>query len=242
MHNMSNPVWSKTYGVQYVSEYNDLYFVVDQISFSMEYLTTQGGNLTGNLTSLPSPVQIVYKNGSLSDSLIFLPGDWYVSLTGSSNGQLKHQMNHTDSYNMDHTYHIQYAFVNPVKDTNSTSKIQVDSILMIIVIVCNFAKSLTLSIAFMDNSTSYLITQGDALASLLARPDLITSAYCLTPYHEIENRVKLLQHCDGANEPSFNLDGDIWLKERRDLREGPSILRGSIVPCTLNHAIRQHHL
>ncbi|OCK73822.1 hypothetical protein K432DRAFT_472278 [Lepidopterella palustris CBS 459.81] len=220
MHNFTNHDWGKVYDAQYVSETSDIYLVVDQVSYSVEYLSSDP--VEHNITEMPHPVFIdppttLFQLVNFSDGHWYVP-DWYT--VKDKNDNLRTVPNLT------RTYHIQYAFAKPV-DQTITSKVQIGLVFMIIVIVCNAVKALAMFLTFLDHRPQYLVTSGDALASFLSRPDPTTLGCCLSPYDKIEQRIKVLGNLDSRTPHEFSDRGQQWIERSRSLDNAISRLRGN---------------
>ncbi|KAF2500873.1 hypothetical protein BU16DRAFT_431906, partial [Lophium mytilinum] len=183
---MNNTEWRKTYSSRYIAETGDIYLIVDQIALEYEYFKSPSHSLSDFSLSAPMSMSIdPEKDLSLTGKMQWQEGYWYIpntiaylNKTLESSGNYSWFPDTESTDNPNNTYHIQYSFVKPVIDPN-TSKVQIGLIFMAIVIGCNFVKALVMLITFLDHRSAYLVTTGDALASFLARPDPTTVGCCI---------------------------------------------------------------
>lgn len=78
---------------------------------------------------------------------------------------------------MDPPWHVGYAFAEP---RIGGSAVQVSISFMGVVVVCNAVKMLAIYCTLRGSYSSQIITQGDAVASFLQRPDFLTIGFCTT--------------------------------------------------------------
>jgi hypothetical protein len=82
--------------------------------------------------------------------------------------------------------HVTHAFA---KNLDTASRIQMSLTFLIIVIVCNSVKLLTMLWVVMVERKDYLVTLGDGAASFLERPDSTTERMCILSKPEITSEV-----------------------------------------------------
>jgi hypothetical protein len=82
--------------------------------------------------------------------------------------------------------HITHAFA---KNLDTASRISMSLTFLIIVIVCNSIKLLTMLWVVMVERKDYLVTLGDGAASFLERPDPTTERMCILSKPEITSEV-----------------------------------------------------
>lgn len=90
---------------------------------------------------------------------------------------------------------------------NTASRIQLSLTFLIIVIVCNTVKLLTmLWVVFMERK-NYIVTLGDGAASFLEHPDSTTERMCILSKEEIVKEVKDIPHRSRHNDRLSQLVG-----------------------------------
>jgi hypothetical protein len=82
--------------------------------------------------------------------------------------------------------HVTHAFA---KNLDTASRIQMSLTFLIIVIVCNSVKLLTMLWVVMIERKDYLVTLGDGAASFLERPDPTTERMCILSKTEITSEI-----------------------------------------------------
>lgn len=91
--------------------------------------------------------------------------------------------------------HIEYALVELVGDGSS---VQIGLYFMIVVIISNLAKFLAILSTLKESSSLQLVTNGDAIASFLERPDMTTIGMCNLKREKIIHRIRGTQNIELA--------------------------------------------
>jgi hypothetical protein len=82
---------------------------------------------------------------------------------------------------------IAYALVEPISNSSS---LQLGLLFMVIVVVSNVAKFVAILLTLREPLSSHLVTTGDAIASFLERPDLVTVGMCNLESREIIKQLR----------------------------------------------------
>jgi hypothetical protein len=91
--------------------------------------------------------------------------------------------------------HIAYALVEPISNSSS---VQLGLLFMVIVVVSNVAKFVAILLTLREPLSSHLVTTGDAIASFLERPDLVTVGLCNLESQEIIRQLRRPQNLQAA--------------------------------------------
>jgi hypothetical protein len=164
--NMTNTEWSSVYSQQYMSSsHGDLYLAIDRVAFDTSQTITNtymseyvGMNLTGG--------QEVVK------SLAVESFDWirHVYQPKDSNASISMSL------------HVAHAFS---QKAGEPSRVQISLYFMVIVVVFNLLKLLTMASVLLTDRAAYLVTIGDAAASFLERQDPTTTGKCMLGKEEM---------------------------------------------------------
>jgi hypothetical protein len=159
--NLSNAQWQSLYSASYVSGVGDLFLIVDQVSLDIQ--TYQA--VFNNASAFSSQFEGYEPTQSSPQLSLALPGV-------SANGWIPDGTNETTGTR---PIHIRNAYAQNVPDGNS--KLEISLWFMLIVIASNLVKAVVMFLVLMEDSCC-LVTVGDAIASFLEKPDLITTGCC----------------------------------------------------------------
>lgn len=170
---LGNTQWREPYDVTQVSEYDDLYLIIDRIAFS-----ASEQHLVRNMPEY-WPLEIADGNQTAIRNITSESPDWirYDQLGNLSRPNLL-------SSNDDHIYfngawpisaHVAHAFGKIVRQQ---SRLQTSLHSMIIVSVFNAIKLAVMIWVLITDERDYIVTLGDAAASFLKRPESMTIYQC----------------------------------------------------------------
>jgi hypothetical protein len=214
--------WLRLYDTSLVS-YGTLVFAVDEYRSEIENKTLTGkpnnwpnvsaevaskwdqgdkkwGN--GNAITLESSNRDVLKNITATESMSrnWIRMDWLVDQARSNK----------TAPNPPKFAHVSHAYA---KRLNTASRIQLSLTFLIIVIVCNAVKLLTmLWVVFMERK-DYIVTLGDGASSYLERPDPTTERMCILSKPEIVREVADAPKHNDQLSRIVTQSGKCWVKQ-----------------------------
>ncbi|OAK98799.1 hypothetical protein IQ06DRAFT_23618 [Phaeosphaeriaceae sp. SRC1lsM3a] len=161
--------YKRIYDGEYVSRYGDLYLAVDSIAFDASD-SGHGGNL-----SLSRWLPYTIKSAAFANHTRFVRPSvegWasiaWLPIPQSSNSPTEIQMKEGYTFN-----------------TGRNSRVQIHLYFMIVVVVCNLFKLAVMIYTLMDHHSEPLVTLGDAAASFLQRPEVLTEGKCMLSTEEL---------------------------------------------------------
>ena len=155
---LSNSQWSKTYNNKFVSDHGDLILAIDRIAFP-----TGGLRSIANL-SFYLPISLEKGNQEIIGRLTTGSSDW-----------IQYQYPPTPQTVNIVSMSVGQAFAKVI---SPQSRIQISLYFMITVIVFNLLKLVIMLWVLFTDKHEYIVTQGDALATFLQRPDMTTRGKC----------------------------------------------------------------
>jgi hypothetical protein len=164
----------------------------NSLSFRDTLLSTNGENLKGtvqldsNIMMLDALVEL----GSQQVPSLTLPNP--ISIEASVDTSSSSKLAVSDSWILTPSLHISHAY--SIR-TEKSSAIQIALPFMVIVVICNAVKVFAIFCTLRAlGAGDIILTQGDAIASFLQRPDMMTVGSCMLDAKQISKRFHENQH------------------------------------------------
>jgi hypothetical protein len=187
---MNNSEWRTTHASLYTSELGDLYLIYDQVAFSPNIANA---SYAAGTTPLPSTNSSLLVN-QFWDSLDF-NNFWDSSGTqpqSSSSTWLSNadvpDVAAISNPETPSAINIAWAYSIRLEDDN---ELQISLLFMLVVIIFNIVKVITMYLVYRDCQDEHLITVGDAVSSYLQRPEPLSKGYCALSKQQLLLRLGL---------------------------------------------------
>jgi hypothetical protein len=172
MTRLDNTEWRNAYDRRYVSQYSDMYWLVDVIGIRTPF--------PDNLTAVKE-----HERGLLSSELGSFDPFYEITLFTTVSADAGGWVNWTLGADWWVTWHVESAIAK--KAPAHESSVQISRLFMLIVILFNTLKGVAMVILLLDRNGSYLVTCGDAVASFMEHPQPLTEGYCVASKGELCN-------------------------------------------------------
>ncbi|KAH7385720.1 hypothetical protein BKA66DRAFT_440890 [Pyrenochaeta sp. MPI-SDFR-AT-0127] len=175
---LNNDQWKQVYGRHDVSQYGDLYLIVDQVTFDGT------DHSVGNISSFfPFEFSTLYDVGNIALSA---ERGWMTYGGGAAPDGTWLLPNGSGIYNQERftiygnplpsSMHMAYGLATNV---NPQSRVQISLYFMAAVLAFNFLTLIVMVFVLVSDRADYIVTLGDASASFLEVPDPNTDGKCL---------------------------------------------------------------